>query len=56
MFVKNRLLNIYVCIQLKIYKRIKVLSPALGEILEKDIKQKAEKNFLDISKKIKYKQ
>lgn len=53
MIVKNKLINCYILMQIKIYKMVKKVSPFLGEIIEENIKKKAKNNFLDILEKSK---
>lgn len=53
MIVKNKLINFYILMQIKMYKMVKRESPCLGEIIEENIKKKAKNNFLDILEKLK---
>ncbi|MDU2674233.1 MAG: hypothetical protein E7C50_00445 [Clostridium sp.] len=53
MFIKNKLANFYILVQIKIYKILKRVSPYLAKVIEGNINKKAKSNFLDILEKLK---
>lgn len=53
MIVKNKLINFYILMQIKMYKMVKRIAPCLGKIIEENIKKEAKNNFLDILEKLK---
>lgn len=53
MFIKNKILNFYIMIQIKVYKKVKLLLPSLGENIERNIQKNVKNNFVEILSKTK---
>jgi hypothetical protein len=53
MFLKNKVLNFYIWIQIKIYIKINSSSPKLAKIIEKNILKNAKYNFENLLNKTK---